>query len=154
MVFSSLFFVFFFLVVAYGAYFAAKKMKARNIILLVSSLIFYAWGGPALVLLLCLMTFICWIGALIIDQNTIPKLRLALCWVTAAICIAILFIFKYAGFTLSITYSIFGIEAAIPSIALPIGISFYTFQLISYVILLKRKSHNYVISVLGLDRLA
>ena len=134
MVFSSLFFVFFFLVVAYGAYFAAKKMKTRNIILLVSSLIFYAWGGPALVLLLCLMTFICWIGAIIIDQNTIPKLRLALCWVTAAICIAILFIFKYAGFTLSVTYSIFGIEAAIPSIALPIGISFYTFQLISYVI--------------------
>lgn len=134
MVFSSLFFVFFFLVVAYGAYFAAKKMKTRNIILLVSSLIFYAWGGPMLVLLLCLMTFICWIGALIIDQNTIPKLRLALCWVTAAICIAILFIFKYAGFTLSVTYSIFGIEAAIPSIALPIGISFYTFQLISYVI--------------------
>ena len=134
MVFSSLFFVFFFLVVAYGAYFAAKKMKTRNIILLISSLIFYAWGGPILVLLLCLMTFICWIGALIIDQNTIPKLRLALCWVTAAICIAILFIFKYAGFTLSVTYSIFGIEAAIPSIALPIGISFYTFQLISYVI--------------------
>ena len=134
MVFSSLFFVFFFLVVSYGAYFAARKMKTRNIILLVSSLIFYAWGGPALVLLLCLMTFICWIGALIIEQNTFPRLRLALCWITAAICIAILFIFKYAGFTLSVTYSIFGIESAIPSIALPIGISFYTFQLISYVI--------------------
>ena len=134
MVFSSLFFVFFFLVVCYGVYFCAKRMKTRNIILLVSSLIFYAWGGPALVLLLCLMTFICWIGALIIDQNTIPKLRLALCWVTAAICIAILFIYKYTGFALSVTYSIFNIEAAIPSIALPIGISFYTFQLISYVI--------------------
>ncbi len=134
MVFSSLFFVFFFLVVCYGAYFAAKKMKTRNIILLVSSLIFYAWGGPALVLLLCLMTFICWIGALIVEQNTIPRLRTALCTVTVAICIAILFIFKYAGFTLSVTYSLFGIESAIPSIALPIGISFYTFQLISYVI--------------------
>lgn len=134
MVFSSLFFVFFFLVASYGAYFAARKMKTRNIVLLVSSLIFYAWGGPALVLLLCLMTFICWIGALIIEQNTFPRLRLALCWITAAICIAILFIFKYAGFTLSVTYSIFGIESAIPSIALPIGISFYTFQLISYVI--------------------
>ena len=134
MVFSSLFFVFFFLVVAYGTYFAAKKMKTRNIILLVSSLIFYAWGGPALVLLLCLMTFICWIGALIIEQNTVPKLRLALCWVAAAICIAILFIYKYTGFALSVTYSIFNIEAAVPSIALPIGISFYTFQLISYVI--------------------
>ena len=134
MVFSSLFFVFFFIVVCYGAYFAAKRMKTRNIILLVSSLIFYAWGGPALVLLLCLMTFICWIGALIIEQNSIKKLRGVLCTITAAICLAILFIYKYAGFALSVTYSIFNIDAIVPSIALPIGISFYTFQLISYVI--------------------
>ncbi len=134
MVFSSLFFVFFFLVVSYGVYFCAKKMKTRNIILLVSSIIFYAWGGPILVLLFCLMTFVCWIGALLIDQNTIPRLRRALCIVTVSICIAILFIFKYAGFTLSVTYSLFGIDAVAPSIALPIGISFYTFQLMSYVI--------------------
>ncbi len=134
MVFSSLFFVFFFLVVSYGIYFFAKKMKTRNIILLVSSLIFYAWGGPVLVLLFCLMTFVCWIGALLIGQNTLPALRRALCVVTVSICIVILFIFKYAGFTLSITYSLFGIDAIAPSIALPIGISFYTFQLMSYVI--------------------
>ncbi len=134
MVFSSLFFVFFFLVVSYGIYFFAKRMKTRNIILLVSSLIFYAWGGPILLLLFCLMTFVCWIGALMIDQNTVPKLRKALCIVTVSVCIAILFIFKYAGFTLSVTYSLFGINAVAPSIALPIGISFYTFQLMSYVI--------------------
>ena len=134
MVFSSLFFVFFFLVVSYGVYFFAKKMQTRNIILLVSSLIFYAWGGPTLVLLLCLMTFICWIGALLIDQNTLRRARLALCITTVAICLAILFIFKYTGFSLSVAYSIFNIDAIIPSIALPIGISFYTFQLISYVI--------------------
>ena len=134
MVFSSLFFVFFFLIVCYGVYFCAKRMKTRNIILLVSSLIFYAWGGPALVLLLCLMTFICWIGALLIEQNNVRKLRKALCIVTAAICLAILFIFKYAGFAISVTYSIFNIDALATSIVLPIGISFYTFQLISYVI--------------------
>ncbi len=134
MVFSSLFFAFFFLVVSYGLYFFARRMKTRNIILLVSSLIFYAWGGPILVLLFCLMTFVCWIGALLIDQNTMPRLRRALCIVTVSVCIAILFIFKYAGFTLSVTYSLFGIDATVPSIALPIGISFYTFQLMSYVI--------------------
>ncbi len=134
MVFSSLFFVFFFLVASYGIYFAAKKMRTRNIILLVSSLIFYAWGGPALVLLLCLMTFVCWIGALIVDQNGMPGVRRTLCGITVAICIGILFIYKYAGFTLSVTYSIFNINSVVPSIALPIGISFYTFQLISYVI--------------------
>ncbi len=134
MVFSSLFFVFFFLVVSYGLYFFAKRMKTRNIILLVSSVIFYAWGGPVLVLLFCLMTFVCWIGALLIDQNNIKPLRRALCAVTVSICIAILFIFKYTGFTLSVTYSLFGIDAVAPSIALPIGISFYTFQLMSYVV--------------------
>lgn len=134
MVFSSLFFVFFFLVVCYAAYFFAKRMKTRNIILLVSSLIFYAWGGPVLVLLLCLMAFICWIGALIIDQNPDKKARLALCWITAAICLSILVIFKYTGWLMSTAFSIFSIDAVVPSIALPIGISFYTFQLISYVI--------------------
>ena len=134
MVFSSLFFVFFFLVASYGIYFSARKMKTRNIILLVSSLIFYAWGGPVLVLLFCLMTFVCWSGALLISQNTVKSARRALCITTVAICIAILFIFKYAGFSISIAYSIFNVDGVIPSIALPIGISFYTFQLMSYVV--------------------
>ncbi len=140
MVFSSLFFVFFFLVLSYGIYFFARGIKAKNIVLLISSLIFYAWGGPVLVLLFCLMTFVCYMGALLIDQNTLPSIRRALCITTVAVCIAILFIFKYAGFTLSITYSIFGISSVVPSIALPIGISFYTFQLMSYVIDVYRRS--------------
>ena len=134
MVFSSLFFVFFFLVVCYAVYFFAKKMQTRNIILLVSSLIFYAWGGPALVLLLCLMTFVCWIGGLLVEQNYNRGARLGLCITAVAICIAILVIFKYTRFILSTTFSIFNVTAAVPSIALPIGISFYTFQLISYII--------------------
>ena len=134
MVFSSLFFVFFFLALCYGAYFFAKTIRARNMILLISSLIFYAWGGPSLVLLLCLMTFICWAGALIIDNCKRTGERCALCWVTVAICLGILIIFKYTGFLLSTAFDIFGIDSAIPSVALPIGISFYTFQLISYVI--------------------
>ncbi len=134
MVFSSLFFVFFFLVVSYGVYFSARKMKTRNIILLVSSLIFYAWGGPVLVLLFCLMTFVCWSGALLISQNKIRSVRRALCLTTVAVCIVILFIFKYAGFSASVIYSIFNVDGTIPNIALPIGISFYTFQLMSYVV--------------------
>ena len=80
------------------------------------------------------MTFMCWMGALLIAQNKIKSIRRALCITTVAICIAILFIFKYAGFSMSVAYSIFGINSAIPSIALPIGISFYTFQLMSYVV--------------------
>ena len=135
MVFSSLLFVFFFLVASYTVYLlCGKTMKTKNIILLVSSLIFYAWGGPALVLLLCLMTFVCWAGAILVDKAGQKKKRKALCSVTVAICIAILFIFKYTVFALSNVYALFDIDAIVPSIALPIGISFYTFQLISYVI--------------------
>ena len=135
MVFSSLLFVFLFLVASYAVYyFCGKTIKTKNLILLVSSLIFYAWGGPALVLLLCLMTFICWIGAILVDFAEKGKKRLALCSVTVAICIAILFVFKYTGFAISNVYALFSIDKALPSIALPIGISFYTFQLISYVI--------------------
>ncbi len=134
MVFSTLFFVFFFLVVCYGIYYSTKTIKTRNIILLVSSLFFYAWGGPALVLLLCLMTFICWIGGILIAQSYDKKTKKAFCIVTAIICLGILFIFKYTGFLLSTAISLFSINAIAPSIALPIGISFYTFQLLSYVV--------------------
>lgn len=134
MVFSSMFFILVFLVVCYAVYALGKGIKQKNIILLVSSLIFYAWGGPALCLLLCLEVFICYIGALIIDRTQNHGLRLAHTWVTVLSCIAILFFFKYTGFFSDNMAALFGYESSLPSIALPIGISFYTFQLISYVI--------------------
>ncbi len=68
MVFSSLLFVFAFLVICYILYALMPNMKSRNLILLVFSLIFYAWGGPALVLLLLLMTFVCYLGGRLIDR--------------------------------------------------------------------------------------
>lgn len=135
MVFSSLFFIFAFLVISYALYAAARGIRARNIILLVSSLIFYAWGGPAFVLLLCLETFVCYASALVIErmgQKTRPALSAT--WVCAGFCLALLVLFKYTGFFLSIPHDLFGIPEIIPAITLPIGISFYTFQLLSYVI--------------------
>ena len=124
MVFSSLLFVFLFLVASYAVYhFCGKTIKSKNLILLISSLIFYAWGGPALVLLLCLMAFVCWAGAIIVDRCDVKRRRLALTWATVGICLAILFIFKYTVFTLSNIYALFSIDSAIPQIALPIGIS-------------------------------
>lgn len=134
MVFSSMFFILVFLVACYAIYAFGKSIKQKNIILLVSSLIFYAWGGPSLCLLLCLETFICYIGALIIDRTQEHKPRLAQTWVTVLTCIAILILFKYTGFFADNLASIFGYTSSLPSITLPIGISFYTFQLISYVI--------------------
>ncbi len=135
MVFSSLFFIFAFLVICYALYAAAKGIRARNIILLVSSLIFYAWGGPAFVLLLCLETFVCYVSALIIDQlGPMTRRAKSISWVNAGFCLALLVLFKYTGFFLSIPHDLFGIPEVIPAITLPIGISFYTFQLLSYVI--------------------
>ena len=134
MVFSSLIFVFLFLTVCYTVYTFGRTIKAKNIILLISSLIFYAWGGPALVLLLCLMAFVCWGGAIVIERAYGNALKKSLCWATVLICLSILFIFKYTGFVLSQAFSLFNIDGIVPSIALPIGISFYTFQLVSYVI--------------------
>ena len=135
MVFSSLFFMFAFLVICYALYAAVRGIRARNIILLVSSLIFYAWGGPAFVLLLCLETFVCYASALIIDRIG-PRSRRALAstWVCAGFCLALLILFKYTGFFLGNLQLITGLPKIIPAITLPIGISFYTFQLLSYVI--------------------
>ena len=146
MVFSSLFFIFAFLVLCYGVYLFAPTVKAKNTVLLVFSLIFYAWGGPPLVLLLCLETLICFVGAHLIwscnpapfheeggkdDRATGKKVFLA---VTVGMCLALLVIYKYTGFFTDTFCSLFGLENLIPKVALPIGISFYTFQLISYVV--------------------
>ncbi len=144
MVFSSLLFVFAFLVLCYGVYLLAPSLKARNTVLLVFSLVFYAWGGPPLVLLLCLETFICFVGAHMIaaqlptpfdpDRPEDRKMQKFFLWLTVGLCLGILVIYKYAGFFSRTIESIFGLDKLLPDVALPIGISFYTFQLISYVV--------------------
>lgn len=139
MVFSSLLFVFAFLVLCYGIYAFAKTNRQRNIILLVFSLLFYAWGGPALVLLLCGITFVCYIGALLIATKHDSGVRKSLLAVTVGACLAVLVLFKYTGFFLQNLQLLFGVPEVIPEIALPLGISFYTFQLLSYVVDVYRK---------------
>jgi alginate O-acetyltransferase complex protein AlgI len=135
MVFSSLFFIFAFLVISYALYAACKGIRARNTVLLVSSLIFYAWGGPAFVLLLCLEVFVCYVSALMIDMLGAKTRRaLVATWTCVGFCLTLLILFKYTGFFLSNVQLITGLPEIIPAITLPIGISFYTFQLISYVI--------------------
>ena len=135
MVFSSMLFLFLFLVLCYGIYLIVPGLKARNRVLLIFSLIFYAWGGPPLVLLLVLMTFVCYGGALILECEPMGhRRRTFYTAVTVGLCLGILGLFKYTGWLVGTVQDIFHLGGTLPQVALPIGISFYTFQLISYVV--------------------
>ena len=134
MVFSNLLFVFLFLVLSLFAYLCGPTTRAKNIILLASSLIFYTWGGPLLVLLLCGVTLLCYVGALRIQAAQAKGARKRRLAVTVVLCLLPLIFFKYTVFLLKNVQALTGFPETLPSILLPIGISFYTFQLISYVV--------------------
>ncbi len=143
MVFSSLIFIYAFLPITLMLYAVGKKTNLRNYILLIASLVFYTWGEPVYVLILVAMTFIDWISALLL-QNVCEKKRTkkAVLIVTIALNLLIIGFFKYTGFFLSNINAIFGVPETIPNIILPIGISFYTFQLLSYVVDVYREDVN------------
>ena len=136
MVFSSLIFLYAFFSLSMLAYAFCRTQRAQNLVLLVFSLVFYAWGEPKYVLLLMFMAFVSWFCALqIVGTKRRHKQRF---WVGLATVIEISLIgyFKYAG----LIVSVFGtVPDFIRSIALPIGISFYTFQLLTYVVDVYRK---------------
>ena len=135
MVFSSLVFVFLFFIANVLTQALVTDMRKKNIVMLSFSLVFYAWAGVRYVPLLVGMSFICWLSALLIDrrkqEQRNPKPVLIVCIVLVLL---ILGIFKYTGFFLKNVQVLFGFPKVIPNIVLPIGISFYTFQLLSYVI--------------------
>ena len=133
MVFSSLLFVYLFLPCCLLFYFLFKDIRARNAILLVFSLIFYAWTNPKYIVLLVTMVFINWGCAIGIDSNGRKRVRKHWLVIDLIGCLTILGIFKYLGFASTILQNFTGFPKDIIEIALPIGISFYTFQLISYV---------------------
>ena len=140
MVFSSLLFVYAFLPICLLVYSLARGIKAKNIVLLVFSLLFYSWGEPVYVLLLLFMTFADWVFALLIEKSDGKgTARKILVITTCVVNLGIIGVFKYTGFFLENIQGIFGVPSFIPQIVLPIGISFYTFQLLSYVIDVYRK---------------
>lgn len=132
MVFASLNFLCVFFPLCMLAYFFAKDIKQKNTVLLVFSLVFYAWGEPVYILLLLLMSFCDWLLALLIEQHKSKKKLFLI--ITCIVNLGIIGIFKYGKFTLLNFQGLFGVPEKIPNIILPIGISFYTFQLLSYVI--------------------
>lgn len=131
MVFSSLIFLFVFLIVYLAIYFLAPD-RLRNPVLLVASLIFYAWSGPQFLILLVGESLISWFCALRISSKDAVRKRKFWLVVGIACLLALLAYFKYAVWILGNFQFAFGVPALIPTIILPIGISFYTFQLISY----------------------
>lgn len=128
MVFSSIIFLYFFLPCMLILYYTVPA-KFRNIVLLISGLFFYAWGEPVYVLLMLLTTVVDYTAGRIIDRFDLNnKIRTAALLSSLIINLGILFTFKYSGFFAGM----FGIE--LKKLPLPVGISFYTFQSISYTI--------------------
>ena len=134
MVFSNLFFIYFFLPLNLLMYFIAKDIRTKNVIMLIFSLFFYAWGSPKYLLLLILMAAGDFFFAKLIDStDDIKKKKLGLVG-ACVLDLGLLGIFKYLGFVLTNVQNLTGFPENIPNIVLPIGISFYTFQLLSYVV--------------------
>ncbi len=137
MVFADLFFLYFFLPLCLIFYFANKQLKNRNTVLVVFSLIFYAWGEPLCFFLLLFVAFVNWfsgrvVGRFVDDENT--KSAKAVTALTVVIDIALLMVFKYSGFIVENINALFHSSIPVPQISLPIGISFFTFQAVSYII--------------------
>lgn len=139
MLFSSLTFLFVFLPATLALYFLVKD-KFKNYVLLAASLLFYAWGEPKYVILMILsIIFNFFIAKLINKKRKKKKLTKFLLFIAVLVNIGALFIFKYLDFTILNINSIFGTNLGLTKLALPIGISFYTFQILSYVIDVYRK---------------
>ena len=135
MVFSSLFFLYAFFPLNLLCYWLAPSIRSKNIVALCFSLVFYAWAGPKYVLLLVGMTLADWLFCLRMDRSGCTHRGRKLCLIGAlTVNLGLLCIFKYLTFLLSNTNSLFGWPETVPQIVLPVGISFYTFQLISYVV--------------------
>ena len=135
MVFSSLTFLFLFLPLAMLVYYAMPWRTGRNLVLLAFSLVFYAWGEPVYIVLMLLSSLAAYLGGLGMEALRDRKqLRKALFWLTAALITGNLLVFKYLNFFCDNFAALLGVELAVPQLRLPIGISFYTFQILSYVV--------------------
>lgn len=132
MVFSSLFFLCIFLPVSLGLYYLIKNRTYRNLILILTSLFFYAWGEPVWISILIVSTLINWFLALKISENKNNWKGKAALTLSVAENLLILVFFKYSGFIAENINLVIGSNIGLGSVGLPIGISFFTFKIISY----------------------
>lgn len=134
MVFSSTIFLCVYLPLVLLGYYICPK-KGKNLFLLIVSLIFYAWGEPKYVFLMIFSILVNYVFGLLMDKHRENKKRLKLMLVISVIIdLGLLSVFKYTDFIITNINSVFGTGFDLLNIALPIGISFYTFQAMSYTI--------------------
>ena len=133
MLFSSIPFLFYFLPIVMLIYFAVP-FKLKNAVLLLSSLIFYGWGEPKYLILMVSSIIGFFVFGLLIEKAKEKKWKKIWLTLSVVISIAILGVFKYADFFVENFNAVTGLSVPLLKLALPIGISFYTFQCLSYTI--------------------
>lgn len=134
MVFSSLVFLFFFLPITMLLYFIIPD-KFRNPLILATGLLFYAWGEPKYMVIMLISTAIDYTAGLLINKfNDNRKMQTVFLLVSVIMNLGLLSVFKYSSFIITTVNSVFSLNIPDPQLPLPIGISFYTFQSMSYTI--------------------
>ncbi len=133
MLFSSITFLYYFLPLTIGLYFLFPKCL-KNMVLLLSSLLFYAWGEPKYILLMGSSIVLGYGFGLLVEKYRGKKLGQAFCILSVIISLSFLVYFKYVDFFITNFNAITGLNIPLLKVVLPIGISFYTFQMISYIV--------------------
>ncbi len=139
MVFSSLTFLLLFLPLTLGLYYAVRGIRARNGVLCLCSLVFYAWGEPVWVLLMLFSILFNYGIGLALERSARPAGRRLLLGLALLVNLGAIGLFKYGNFVLENLGLLLGSPMPVLSFSLPLGISFYTFQILSYVLDVYRK---------------
>ncbi|MBO5509089.1 MAG: MBOAT family protein, partial [Lachnospiraceae bacterium] len=134
MVFSSIVFICIFLPVIFILYTLLPSIKVKNILLVAASLVFYAYGEPVYIILMLLSTVANYLFGLLLDKYKNKNSGRLILIVAVIANLTLLGVYKYADMICGLVSDIFKIKIQSPGLALPIGISFYTFQAMSYII--------------------
>ena len=126
MLFSSMTFIFIFLPIVIALYFIFKKF--RNLILLLASILFYAWGEPKYVVILLLTVLIDYFGAIFVDKAEKQPKKLLILWTVIILNLSVLIYFKYFNFFCASILPVFGVSYGALKLLLPLGISFFSFE--------------------------
>lgn len=132
--FADLFFLYAFLPIVLILYYICPNVHYRNAVLIVFSLVFYAWGNPAMVCLLIGFSLVNYILGCMISARKTNKFRKIFLSTGLVLNIGLLLSLKYLGFFIDTANSLFGFTLGVPEVLLPLGLSFFTFRVISYLL--------------------